>query len=127
MAHFANIDKDNIVRKVVVVPDAHETRGQAYLNELGFEGTWIQCSFNGNVRGRFAGIGMVYYPEMDVFARKKRYESWVWDDSVLDWAPPVSMPEDGQEYDWSEETQEWVLRLIQNNPEGDEPIAEDPI
>lgn len=69
MAHFAKIDENNKVVEVLVVPDAEEHRGQEYLNELGIEGTWIQTSYNARIRGKYAGIGDIYYPELDEFVQ----------------------------------------------------------
>lgn len=66
MAHFAKIE-NGIVTNVIVVDNAHEERGQAYLNSIGLEGTWIQTSYNANFRGKFAGIGDTYDAENDEF------------------------------------------------------------
>lgn len=66
MAHFAKIE-DGIVTQVVVVDNEHEVDGEAYLNSLGLEGTWVQTSYNGNIRGKFAGIGDTYDSVNDVF------------------------------------------------------------
>jgi hypothetical protein len=58
MAHFAEIDKDNKVVRVLVVDNSEEHRGQDFLaNDLGLVGTWIQTSYNANFGGKFAGIG----------------------------------------------------------------------
>ena len=58
MAHFAEIDKDNKVIRVLVVPDEHEDYGQKYLaDDLGMGGTWIQTSYNATFGGKYAGIG----------------------------------------------------------------------
>jgi len=68
MAHFAEIDKDNIVLRVLLIADEHEKRGNAYLSkDLGLGGTWIQNSYNGKIRGKYAGIGDTYDKENDVF------------------------------------------------------------
>ena len=68
MAHFAEIDKDGIVVRVVVVDNEHEKRGQTYLaKDLGLGGTWIQTSYNHKIRGKFAGIGDTYDAEKDEF------------------------------------------------------------
>jgi hypothetical protein len=56
MAHFAKIE-DGVVTNVVVVDNAHEANGEAYLNGLGLEGTWAQTSYNANTGKKFAGIG----------------------------------------------------------------------
>ena len=68
MAHFAEIDSDNKVLRVLVVDNEQEHRGQEFLaEELGLGGTWIQTSYNNNFRGKFAGIGYTYDPVNDVF------------------------------------------------------------
>lgn len=68
MAHFAEIDSNNIVLRVVVTDnnDPNGDEGYQWLVEnLG--GRWIQTSYNGNIRGRFAGIGMKYDEALDEF------------------------------------------------------------
>ena len=58
MAHFAELDSDNIVTRVLVVANEQEHRGQEFLaDECGLGGTWIQTSYNANFAGKFAGIG----------------------------------------------------------------------
>jgi hypothetical protein len=71
MAHFAKIE-EGIVTQVVVVGNEHETNGEAYLNSLGLEGTWVQTSYNGNIRGKFAGIDDIYDSVADVFVAPVR-------------------------------------------------------
>jgi hypothetical protein len=76
MAHFAEIDQNNIVLRVLVVDNEHETRGQEFLaNDLGLGGTWIQTSYNANIRGKFAGVGDFYDKEKDVFVKLPDEES----------------------------------------------------
>ncbi len=78
MAHFAKIE-DNVVTQVIVVsndvcgeptfvfPDT-ENAGQAFItNVLKLDGTWKQTSYNGNIRGTYAGIGYTYDADADVF------------------------------------------------------------
>lgn len=68
MAHFAEIDENNSVLRVLVVPDDFEKDGQKYLSKtLGLGGTWIQTSYNAKIRGKFAGIGDIYNAELDIF------------------------------------------------------------
>jgi hypothetical protein len=76
MAHFAQVDDQNIVRQVIVVANAaiedapfpeSEPLGQAMLAESGFEGTYLQCSYNGNFRGAYPGQGWSYDPALDEF------------------------------------------------------------
>ena len=75
MAHYAEIDQDNKVIRVVVVandvittPDGteDETLGKAFLSQL-LGGNWVQTSYNGRIRGAYAGIGFTYDPVADVF------------------------------------------------------------
>jgi hypothetical protein len=68
MAHFAEIDKDGFVVRVLVVDNSQEQRGQEFLaNDLGLGGTWIQTSYNANIRGKYAGIGDRYDEVKDEF------------------------------------------------------------
>ena len=68
MAHFAEIDKDNKVIRVLLVPDEFEKDGDKYLSKtLGLGGKWIQTSYNSSIRGKFAGIGYIYNSEQDIF------------------------------------------------------------
>jgi hypothetical protein len=68
MAHFAEIDKDGIVLRVLVVDNEQEDRGQEFLaNDLGLGGTWIQTSYNANIRGKYAGVGDRYDKNKDEF------------------------------------------------------------
>lgn len=68
MAHFAEVDENNVVVRVLVVPDDQQSRGQDYLaNDLGLGGHWIQTSYNANFRNVYAGIGYQYDPINDVF------------------------------------------------------------
>jgi hypothetical protein len=68
MAHFAEIDKENKVIRVLVVPNEVEDRGEDYLsNEIGLGGRWIQTSYNARIRGKYAGIGDIYDADKDEF------------------------------------------------------------
>jgi len=75
MAHFAKVE-DGVVRAVIVVNNTDcgggdfpesEPIGQAYIAEIGLTGEWLQASYNGNIRGTYAGIGFTYDSETDVF------------------------------------------------------------
>jgi len=71
MAHAARIE-DSIVREVIVVPDdldATESDAaiEAYIHGIGLSGNWIRTSYNGNIRGRYAGIGYKYDDDLDEF------------------------------------------------------------
>jgi len=68
MAHFAEIDQNNIVTRVLVVPNEEESRGNDFLsNDLNLGGTWIQTSYNNRIRFNYAGIGYTYDPIDDAF------------------------------------------------------------
>jgi hypothetical protein len=72
MAHFAEIDKDGFVVRVLVVDNSHEHRGQEFLaDDLGLGGTWIQTSYNSNIRGKYAAIGDKYDKKKDEFVAPK--------------------------------------------------------
>ena len=66
MAHFAELDNDNKVLRVIVVSDEHEHEGETWCNNL-LGGRWKQTSYNGNMRGMFAGVGYTYDVELDEF------------------------------------------------------------
>jgi hypothetical protein len=61
MAHFAEIDSNSKVLRVLVVDNEQEHRGQEFLaDDLGLGGTWIQTSYNANFNGKYAGIGDIW-------------------------------------------------------------------
>ena len=108
MAHFAQIDENNIVTQVLVVPDNAEDRGQDYLaNDLGLGGTWVQTSYNNNIRKNYAGIGFTYDEEKDAFIAPKPFPSWVLDEETCRWEAPVAYPTDGIMYTWNEDDTDW--------------------
>jgi len=107
MAHFAKIEK-GIVTQVVVVADEHKADGQAFLNSIGLDGTWIQTSYNGNIRKNFAGIGYRYDEDLDAFISPQPYPSWGLDEETCRWGAPTPCPADGGPYAWNEETSSWV-------------------
>lgn len=105
MAHFAQLDSNNKVLRVLVVSNDDEHRGQEFLAEdLGLGGTWIQTSYNNDFRKQFAGIGFSYDETADVFIAHSPFPSWQLDGNH-DWQPPTPRP-DGDFY-WDEDTQTW--------------------
>ena len=83
MAHFAEIDKDNQVIRVLLIPDEQEKRGQTYLaKDLGMAGTWIQTSYNHKIRGKFAGIGDTYDAKKDEFISPEPIPDSVIDETI---------------------------------------------
>jgi hypothetical protein len=112
MAHFAEIDENSVVLRVLVVPDAEENRGQEFLaDDLELGGTWVQTSYNANIRKNYAGIGYTYDAERDAFIAPKPYESWVLDEDTCQWQTPTPRPDsiDGEIWLWNEEKLEWEI------------------
>jgi hypothetical protein len=116
MAHFCELDGNNVVQRVIVVAnkdtsDANgnevESIGVAFCQKL-FGGNWKQTSYNGNIRKNYAGIGYVYDAVIDAFVPPKPFPSWVLNSSTAQWEAPVPMPSDGAMYTWDETTQSWV-------------------
>jgi hypothetical protein len=116
MAHFAELDENNIVTRVIVVNNTElldengieqEQIGINFCNSL-FGGNWIQTSYNGSFRVRFAGNGFYYDSYNDVFVPPKPFPSWLFSDNTFDWIPPIEYPDDGNIYYWDEETTNWI-------------------
>jgi hypothetical protein len=117
MAHFAELDNNDVVLRVIVVsnsdtstPDGNEVEsiGIAFCQRL-FGGNWRQTSYNGNFRVRYAGIGYTYNSQLDAFIPPKPYPSWVLSPVTVDWEAPVPYPTDGKVYFWNEGTGSWAL------------------
>jgi hypothetical protein len=106
MAHFAEIDSTNTVLRVIVVADEHETNGAEWCNSL-LGGTWVQTSYNNNIRKQYAGIGYSYDESADVFVAPQPFPSWSLDENY-DWQAPIDYPADGKIYSWDETNQVWV-------------------
>ncbi len=107
MAHFAELDENNIVTRVLVVDNSLENDGQNFLsNVLGLGGQWIQTSYNATIRGTFAAIGYQYDTDEDIFIAPQPFASWVRVGSF--WQAPIEMPTDGKDYTWDEEAGDWV-------------------
>ena len=108
MAHFAEIDENNLVLRVLVVPDEQEHRGQDFLaNDLGLGGFWMQTSYNARIRKNYAGIGFTYDATRDAFIAPKPFDSWLLDEETCQWKAPVEYPTDGIMYQWNEDKKDW--------------------
>lgn len=116
MAHFAQLDENNVVTQVIVVANSDtadasgvekEHIGAAFCERL-FGGTWKQTSYNGNKRKNYAGIGYTYREDIDAFVPPKPFASWVLNETTARWEAPVAMPDDGGMYSWDEDNQAWV-------------------
>lgn len=136
MAHFAQIDSDNIVIQVIVVGNEDcktkkgkesEVVGIAFCrNLLGADTKWVQTSYNDNIRFRYAGIGMKYDSTNDVFYPQSPYPSWTLNTSIWNWDPPVAFPDDAGvddadnptefvSYDWDEGSTSWTRTVVNLN------------
>lgn len=107
MSHFAELDENNVVLRVLVGDNNMPNEGYDWFVEnLG--GRWVQTSYNGSIRKNFAGIGYTYDEERDAFIPPKPAESWTLNERTCLWQPPVPYPQDGRIYQWDEETLAWV-------------------
>ena len=115
MAHFAQLDDNNIVTQVIVVNNTElldengqesEAKGIAFCQSL-FGGNWKQTSYNANFRKHYAGIGFTYDLARDAFISAKPFNSWILDEETCTWQAPVPMPTDEKPYVWDEETVSW--------------------
>ena len=143
MAHFAQLDGDNIVTQVIVVSNDDtsdsngvevESIGVAFCQKLlGASTNWKQTSYNGNMRGNYAGIGYTYMSNVatlgvgstDIFISQKPHNSWSVGVTTATWYPPTNpgdapaLTEDertaGKSYVWNESNYQadpataWVL------------------
>ncbi len=120
MAHWAEIDENNIVVRVLVVSDEQDHRAQDFLsNDLNLGGTWKKTSYNtlagvhqlGGTpfRKNYAGIGYSYDSTRDAFIPPKTFNSWLLNEDTCLWEAPIEMPvEEGKIFTWNEETTSWV-------------------
>jgi hypothetical protein len=106
MSHWAEIDENNIVLRVLVGDNNEPDEGEAFMNSLG--GTWVKTSYNGNIRKNYAGINYTYDPIRDAFIAPKPYESWLLDEETCQWKAPIEMPTDDKMYVWDETSVNWV-------------------
>ena len=119
MAHYALLNMNNIVTKVITGKD----EGDSDINwELYYQDKHKQIckrtSYNtisgehrnGKTpfRKNYAGIGFTYDYNKDAFIPPKPYDSWVLNDKTCNWVPPIKTPVEGKEYQWDEENKNWI-------------------
>jgi hypothetical protein len=107
MAHFAEIDENNLVTRVLVTDNNALNEGYDWLIE-NFGGRWIKTSYNATIRKNFAAIGFFYSEELDAFIAPKPFESWLLNEDTCQWQAPVAKPTDGKFYVWNEDVVNWV-------------------
>ena len=116
MAHFAQLNDENLVTQVIVVANQDTADKDGVENEaIGIEfcknllgGRWVQTSYNANIRKNYAGIGYKYDATLDAFVPPQPFASWTLNEETAQWEAPVAMPTDGKTYSWDEATTAWV-------------------
>jgi hypothetical protein len=117
MSHFAEVDENSVVLRVLVGDNNMPNEGYDWFVEnLG--GTWVKTSYNGTIRKNFAGIGYTYDEQRDAFIPPKPFDSWVLNETTCLWQAPVPYPQDGRIYNWDETQGIWVEVVIE------EPVVE---
>jgi hypothetical protein len=104
MSHFAEIDNNNIVQRVIVAE-------QDFINSgaVGDSFRWVQTSYNNNFRKNYAGKGYTYDKTRDAFISPQPYPSWLLDEDTCRWDAPIPYPDDDKMYNWDEDTTSWVI------------------
>ena len=86
MAHFAELNENDVVVQVLVVPNNQEHRGHEFLSvDLGLGGTWVQTSYNATIRKNYAGQGMTFDRQRDAFIAPKCHNEAVLDELTCKW------------------------------------------
>jgi hypothetical protein len=121
MAHFAELDENNIVTRVIVAE-------QDFINSgaVGESSNWVQTSYNTRggihytpnsnepddgiaLRKNYAGTGFIYDSDRDAFYEPQPYLSWTLNEDSCQWESPVPYPDDDEMYTWNEDKQSWDL------------------
>lgn len=126
MAHFAELDDNNVVLRVLVVANEElldedgnesEMKGADFCRFL-FGGNWVQTSYNGKFRKRFAAVGGTYDAVKDAFVLPRPYAQWHLNPDTLDWEAPTPYPNDGKHYIWREDLGKWFFTGLELDIEG---------
>ena len=115
MAHFAQLDENNIVVQVIVGVDEPHDGEAIYAQTTGT--IWKKTSYNtvGGVhllggtpfRKNYAGIGFTYDAQRNAFIAPQPYPSWVLNEQTCQWDSPIQYPNDDKRYQWDEQTTSW--------------------
>ena len=118
MAHFAEINEENIVTQIVVVhnnellngAEESEEKGINFCESIFGHRNWVQTSYNSNIRYNFAGVGFTWDPYNNAFYPPQPFPSWSLNENYK-WTAPVPYPvcDDCEDnfHIWNEENQEW--------------------
>ena len=103
MSHFAKLDSNSIVENVIVAE-------QDFINSgvVGDAFLWVQTSYNGNFRGKYAAIGDTWDKVNERFVSPQPYNSWILNEDTCQYEAPVAYPEGDAMYTWNEDTTSWV-------------------
>lgn len=99
MSHFAEIDKNGVVLRVIVAE-------QDFIDTL--PGTYVQTSYNATIRKNFAGLGFTFDKTRDAFIPPQPFPSWTLNEETCRWEAPVAMPDDGGYHEWDEANGVWL-------------------
>jgi hypothetical protein len=116
MAHFAQLNEENLVTQVIVVANQDTADQDGVENEaIGIEfctnllgGTWKQTSYNANIRKNYAGVGYKYDKDLDAFIPPQPFASWTLNNETAQWEAPTPYPTDDKKYTWDEAITAWV-------------------
>lgn len=120
MAHWAQLDENNIVIQVLVTDNNDPNQDEGYqwlIDNIG--GTWVKTSYNAAINGfrkNFAGVGYYYDVDKDAFIPPKPHKAWVLNQDKLAWFPPVEYPKDGKVYYWDNNLDSWEI-FVPKDPE----------
>lgn len=126
MAHFAELNENNVVLRILVVDNGQENLGQEFLSQdLGLGGRWEKTSYNTRsgiyydpetsepsseqtkaYRKNYAGIGFTFDEIRDAFIPPKSFESWILNEETCCWEVPIPKPTEGS-WIWNEEIVNW--------------------
>ena len=116
MAHFAQLNAENLVTQVIVVANQDTADQDGVENEaIGIEfctnllgGTWKQTSYNSRIRKNYAGVGYKYDATLDAFIPPQPFANWTLNNETAQWEAPTPYPTDDKRYTWDEATTAWV-------------------
>ena len=110
MAHYAFLDKNNVVTEVITGIDEKQL-----IEGLDTE-TWYgnfknqvckRTSYNNKIRKNYAGVGYTYDFDLDAFIAPKPFNSWILNKNSCKWEAPIEYPNDGKNYVWNESELKW--------------------
>jgi hypothetical protein len=128
VSHYAKVQDGVVTQVIVAEPEFFDTfvdnspgkwiktsyniRGGVYYDPTTNEPATDQSVINDDdarLRKNYAGVGFTYDRDRDAFIPPKPYDSWVLNEDTCLYEAPVAYPDDGNDYEWDEETTSWVL------------------